>query len=810
MILKVSLRVKRARILAGMSAERLSTAVNDAAFRVGVWQVAPALDQISRGEEIVRLEPRTMRLLVRLAETPGQVVSSRELLDTVWSGVVVGPASVYQAISQLRKLLGDTDPDPTFIATVPRKGYRLVAPVERVASPATEAPVVAIQPPAPPTERPRPYLLWGIAAAVVIAIGLGAWVTLRNSPPSQTAGVPARPATLDNRAIVIAPFEPATQDAETQTLAPIVTDLLRTRLAAVQNLVVIASGSIANAMQTEQDLDAVARKVHARYLLKGDVTRADGQVRMNVTMVDVESDAPVWSKAFEQPIEQISAINQAVIQQTASSLQIALEPGSTASADVPTDLSTYELYLKGQQLLSTLRAAEAEQSAVIFSRVTTLDPSFARGYFALGQALLLAVDLGARPMTEEIAKQAGQAFNRAIELNPALGPAWAQRARLTADPVQAEEMYRRALQLAPSFDESYIRYSDFLFSQGRRGEALELINRARRIDPLSASLRWREAQLLVATRSDVAGMEQLLHEALELKPDFPTALRDLANSQYLWHGNFAEAIRLMERARAIDPDARWADPITALMYLEVGELPVALATLEHAPRSSKLVARETGVSIFQYQRDIKRAAELARSLLGEAVASDAGSQSLRDELRSHAVQQELVGFYWATANALRDEAIQTGNFATARDLIERATVLYSGSSLMRNRGLVLTYAHVLLLSGDTHRGREVLTSMLEQLDAEQIGRPANMYAWERAAIYAMLGDNERALSELAVSQQMGRFVGWWYIAEFDPIYVNVRRDPRFQTLAARARAHSQQQRTLLEEMRAKGEVPKRG
>ena len=73
----------------------------------------------------------------------------------------------------------------------------------------------------------------------------------------------------------------------------------------------------------------------------------------------------------------------------------------------------------------------------------------------------------------------------------------------------------------------------------------------------------------------------------------------------------------------------------------------------------------------------------------------------------------------------------------------------------------------------------------------------------------MLGDNERALTELATSQQMGRFAGWWYIAESDPIYANVRRDPRFQALAARAREHSQQQRALLEEMRRKGEVPTR-
>jgi Tfp pilus assembly protein PilF len=413
-------------------------------------------------------------------------------------------------------------------------------------------------------------------------------------------------------------------------------------------------------------------------------------------------------------------------------------------------------------------------------------------------------------MTAELAKQAGWAFDRAIELNPALGPAWAQRARLTADPVQAEEMYRRALQLAPSYDENYIRYSDFLFSQGRRGEAMDLIDRARRIDPLSPSLCWRKAQLLIATRSDVAGMEQLLHEALVLQPDFPTALRDLANSEYLWRGDFADAIRLMERAKVVDPEAAWADSMTAELYLEVGDLSAAQAALSDARRGPIQAAkREIFVSLPLYQRDIKRAAEIARTLILASLPTESSEKVIGDGLRSHAVHHELGGWYWATANALRDEAIVTGNFAPALDLIERATQVYSGPSPMRNRGLVLTYAHVLLLSGETRRGRDVLTSLLEHLDAEQIGRPAHMYAWERAAAYAMLGENDRALTELAASQKMGRFAGWWYTAELDPIYSNVRKDPRFQELAARARAHSQQQRALLEEMRNKGEVPKR-
>ncbi len=102
------------------------------AVRVGDWVVEPALDTISRGGVAEKLEPRAMRLLMCLVDSEGAVVSIDRLLSDVWAGVIVGPASVYQAISQLRKILGDTDPEPTYIATVPRKGYRLVATVQAV------------------------------------------------------------------------------------------------------------------------------------------------------------------------------------------------------------------------------------------------------------------------------------------------------------------------------------------------------------------------------------------------------------------------------------------------------------------------------------------------------------------------------------------------------------------------------------------------------------------------------------------------------------------------------------------------------
>ena len=136
-------------------------------FRIGEWSVDPALDEISRGAEVVKLEPRMMRLLCRLAESRSQVVSYQDLLDSVWAGVIVGPASVYQGVSALRRILGDSGDSPTYIATVSRKGYRLVAPVEMPAgsAPPQEASDAPSMAPAPSYRVRRRG-----AAALVLAV----------------------------------------------------------------------------------------------------------------------------------------------------------------------------------------------------------------------------------------------------------------------------------------------------------------------------------------------------------------------------------------------------------------------------------------------------------------------------------------------------------------------------------------------------------------------------------------------------------------------------------------------------------------
>lgn len=770
------------------------------AFRIGEWLLEPALDKISRGIEVHRLEPRTTRLLVRLAENPGKVVSSQELLDSVWSGVVVGPASVYQAISQLRKLLGDSDPDPHYIVTVPRKGYRLIAPVS-AHSPA--------EPPRAPAElKPPPMAYarnrrWMAMLGVLVLAGLIGFFFMSRDRASI--------ASLNSPTIAVFPFAASPDNEASRALAPIVTDVLRLRLAALRDLSMIAATSTEYAIRSEGDPLSAARKLRAGYALRGDVARTGDEVRIDATLLDSSSGNIVWKHTFQRPMNALDLVSEEIAHQTARSLELFRKPEANQPAnELPLDIDVYGLYLRGKRLMSTYRAGDAEQAADIFTRVTTLDPKFARGYLALGQALFLSADLGARPLTADLQADAGKAFDRALELNPSLGEAWAQRARLTQDPAEADAMYRRALELAPGFDESYVRYSDFLFTQRRRGEAMDLIERARRIDPLSATLRWRKSQLLIATMGDVAGQQRELREALIINPEYPTALRELAQSNWLLRGDFADAIRLVERSLAVDRDSERGDWIAVGLYLDLGDPEAAKSVLRNTRRPDTLVAQAWWIPIATFARDGKRMAALAHRFAEETLASQPTPEVVRNDQRTYSISTELYGWYNFQANGLRDDAIARGDFSYAVDRLGRIYEWRAGTSAIRIRGMGLAYADTLLLGGETRRARELINAMLRGMEAEQTGRPANWFAWERASAYAMLGEDERALAELAASLEVNHYAGWWYTAELDPVFARIRPDPRFQALAAKAREHRDGQRKLLEEMRLKGEVPRRG
>ncbi len=250
-------------------------------LRIGAWRVNPAAGEISRNGESVRLEARTMKLLVCLAEHAGDVVSMEELLDQVWPGVSVAPDSVYQAIASLRRQLGDDPKQPTYIATVPRLGYRLVAPV---------SPWIDERGP-----HRRGLIPWVAASALGLAL-VGAFL-FHNVANSQHA--------RQTKSIAVLPFLDLTQGMKEEEFADGITEELIGRLSKVPGLQVPAPTASFYFKGKQIQLADIAKQLGVSYVLDGSVRKALGRVRIAARLVRTDNGYVVWTETYDRPFDDI-------------------------------------------------------------------------------------------------------------------------------------------------------------------------------------------------------------------------------------------------------------------------------------------------------------------------------------------------------------------------------------------------------------------------------------------------------------------------------------------------------------------------
>jgi transcriptional activator of cad operon len=268
-------------------------------LRIGDWCVDPAAGQISRGGEVVRVEARTLRLLLELADHAGQTVSQDELRDRVWAGVIVTPDSIYQAVAALRRMLGDDPKRPRYIATVPRLGYRMVASV----GPWTEGAM------APAPARPRSPGRRGLAAAatlaaVALAVAVIAVGQLGRAPASANAPSAA--------AVGVMPFLDLTKTMDHEIQADDLTEGVIDRLAKNPSLrtpgfrdVFLLKGKHLRPAQAAQALGVA-------YIVDGALHSSPKGLRVTVRLVRADNGFVVWSQAYEGPTAETPRYEDAI------------------------------------------------------------------------------------------------------------------------------------------------------------------------------------------------------------------------------------------------------------------------------------------------------------------------------------------------------------------------------------------------------------------------------------------------------------------------------------------------------------------
>lgn len=254
-------------------------------LRIGDWRLDSQLGQLTRGDRTERLEARTLRLLVFLANRAGDTVSVDELLDNVWPGVVVTQDSVYQAITALRRLLGDDAKQPVYIVTVPRLGYRLIAPVR----PWDEEPQAISPPPAPMLAsqlRKALPMLAAAAGVVLIVAGFIAWRSMGPAPKS----------------VAVLPFlDLTTQEMKEEYFADGLTEALIDALSKQPGFEVPAPTASYYYKDKSVPVKEIGRDLDVRYLLDGNLRQSGDTLRISARLVRASDGFVVWSAGYDAP-----------------------------------------------------------------------------------------------------------------------------------------------------------------------------------------------------------------------------------------------------------------------------------------------------------------------------------------------------------------------------------------------------------------------------------------------------------------------------------------------------------------------------
>jgi TolB-like protein/DNA-binding winged helix-turn-helix (wHTH) protein len=766
------------------------------AYRVGDLVVNIACASVSRNNVEIALPKLSFDLLVACIEAAPAIISIDELMNRVWPGLVVSPETVSQRVKLLREALGDDPKSPRYIAGVRLRGYRLVASVTPLAS-VDETIERRDQQRRPAASR---RVLLACAILIAALMGFALWQATRDSRMEPVQASETGPI----RSIAVLPFENLSVAEDGDLLAFGIPEAILHQLANVPELVVTARTSSFAFGGANEDARAVGRKLNARFLLEGSVQRDAQRLRITAQLVDTQTGAHVWSMRFDRTPQDIFAMQDEIALEVGRALKLSLDRSvmEKLTGGGSANFNAYLAYLQGRAVMAKWRVADTGEAIRHFSEAIQLDPAFAPAYIELAAAQLRRAEFEVTDDRQErfaAALQGGmELVETALRLDANAGPAYIQRANLRAytDLAEAEADYRRGLALSPNYAPGYAGLATVLYENPRRGdEALSMLDRARKLDPLEPAHDVAKAVFLLYGRSDEAGAATLLKDVLKRDPLNQTALMRLGEIFSTLSGETAEGVRLLEQALSLDPLSEWTRRLLVRAYLSVGDPEAARQVVDGALHQT--VVRE--IPLYLYAHDWKHAGEAAYA----AVETETNT----------ALDEAMI------AAAIRLHARATRNYAHAIEVLEQLSGVTwdaQGRAVLPEtlglKAFPTALADVLQASGDESRARAVLEATIAAMDKEanELGRGDLWNLRQRPIVLSLLGETDAALDSLRAGVERGVALddSWCYL-EMDPALVALSDDVRFINLRNAVRTSVAQQKQRLAELRSGGFVPRR-
>jgi|SRR5579872_2924309 len=471
--------------------------------RFGIFEFDLRAGELRKQGRRIRLEGQPVQVLAKLLEQPGELVTREELRKDLWSAdtFVNFEQSLNAAVKRLRHALGDAPGNPRFVETLARRGYRFIAPVSAGHSVAAFSPF------------PRPEV----------------------------------------ESLAVLPFGNADGDPETEYLADGITESIINHVSQLAGVRVMARSTVFRYKDKANDPRAVGRRLNVDAVLLGRIQQRGDALLVGAELVDVQNGWQLWGEQYNRRLSDIFTVEEEISREISDNLRLRLtgDDRSRLTKRYTQSTEAYQDYLKGRFHWNRLTEDAVRKGMEYFEQAIQKDPQYALAYTGLSDSYGLLSFLGIAPAAALMPK-AKEAALRAIEIDDTVAEAHAALAGVYKvwdwDWSGAEREYRKALALNPNYATGHRMYASYLAAVDRPEEAMQEIQRARELDPLSLPISTEAAWNCYIARDYERAAEEALR-TLELEPQFAAAHGALGLA-HAKRGRYDEAVKSMEMARA--------------------------------------------------------------------------------------------------------------------------------------------------------------------------------------------------------------------------------------------------------------------
>lgn len=558
-------------------------------YEFGPFQINTRERILLREGKRIPLKPKVYETLIALITNSGRVLEKEELIKQVWPDTFVEENNLTGNIFALRRAFGEHD----YIETIPRRGYRFTAEVNRIPLEETPNPSQSVASRRTPSDDSRAstslsgeqkripststiVLIVFVILAVVAGLVLFGRRTQVEQSTSETSSI---------RSIAVLPFKPLGEASDDDFLSLGMADALITRLSGVRQLVVRPSSSIMKYTARDQDPLEAGRQQIVDAVLDGKIQQAGDRVRVTVQLIRVKDGQQLWAEKFDEKFTDIFALQDAISERVTAALALELTglEQDRLTKRYTENTEAYQLYLKGRYFWNKRTSESLHKGIDYFNQAIQRDARYALAHAGLADSYIILGNFGLIPPKDAYPK-AKIAAEEALKVDADLVEAQVSLAFVKAlferDWPGAEAAFKRAIELNPSYGPAHQWYGVCLAGAGRLDEAVAELKKGQQVEPLSLTITSVVGWMYYFARDYDKAIAHA-NMALEMDPNFALAHRYLGLA-YEQKGMYAEAISEFQRARALSATRPWDSGSLAHAYALAGRSAEARQMLDEA------------------------------------------------------------------------------------------------------------------------------------------------------------------------------------------------------------------------------------